>query len=67
MDNKTWKREVAFLLLCFTCYLALFGTLEVLKVMAPLTFLFAGGAFGLDAFAKQIQPSRSNKVQNGYD
>jgi len=66
MKDKTWKREVAFLLLCFVCYLALFGSLEVLRVLAPLVFLFAGGAFGLDAFAKQIQPTRSNKVQR-YD
>ena len=66
MKNKTFKREVAFLLLCFTCYLALFGSLEVLKVMAPLTFLFAGGAFGIDAFAKQIQSRRNDKVQR-YD
>ncbi len=66
MKNKTWKRELAALLLIFTCYIALYGSLEVLKVMAPLTFLFAGGAFGIDSFAKQIQSRRNDKVQR-YD
>lgn len=67
MKDKTWKREVAVILLVFIGYISLFGDIEVLRILVTPIFLFAGGAFGLDAFAKQIQPSRSNKVQNGYD
>jgi len=67
MKGKTWKREVAVILLGFLGYISLFGDIEVLRILVTPIFLFASGAFGLDAFAKQIQPARSNKVQGGYD
>ena len=65
---KTWKREVAVGLLgClvlmatnalvgdFAGYAAT-NTIEVLKILAMPFVLFAMGAYGMDAYAKQVNP-----------
>ena len=56
---KTYKREVAGAMLIGIAALAIVattseGALEVLRLLSPPVFLFAGGAFGMDALAKQI-------------
>ena len=56
---KTYKREVALAaMICLYgfCCMAALGheqALEVVKILVVPTFLAVGGAFGLDAVAKQ--------------
>ena len=57
---KTYKREVACVMLVLTFGLAIGGAWEpqamaVAEIMVWPVFMFAGAAFGLDAFAKQIR------------
>lgn len=59
--KKTGKREVALGCLCYCAglggYVAASGSpsgLAVLQIWLPAAFLFAGGAFGLDAWSKQL-------------
>lgn len=63
--RKTWKREVALGLLAYCgalgVYVAATGSpsgLAVLQLWLPSSFLFAAGAFGLDALAKQLGGGR---------
>ena len=58
---KTYKREVALSLFAALAGGFLYGhatgdasVVESAKFMATPVFLFAAGAFGLDAFAKQF-------------
>jgi len=61
MDVKTYKRELAVAMLAvlygFGLWAAAGGeqALEVVKILSVPTFLAAGGAFGLDALAKQLR------------
>jgi hypothetical protein len=59
--RKTGKREVALGCLCYCAglggYVAASGSqsgLAVLQLWLPASFLLAGGAFGLDAWSKQL-------------
>lgn len=59
--RKTGKREVALGCLCYCAglggYVAASGSpsgLAVLQIWLPASFIFAGGAWGLDAWAKQL-------------
>lgn len=61
MATKTYKREVAIVM--FLVFLGLSGCYLysgdnnfwiVAQSLLPYTMVFAGGAFGLDAYAKQI-------------
>jgi hypothetical protein len=59
--RKTWKREVALALLAYCAglggYVAATGSpsgLAVLQLWLPSSFLFAAGAFGMDAWSKQL-------------
>ncbi len=56
---KTYKREVAVMLLSFWIYLCIRAAgdpvvLETAKLATAPIFIFALGAFGLDAAAKQF-------------
>jgi hypothetical protein len=59
MKEKTWKREVAIGLL-FVLFAFFIGgiwldrCLEIAQYLTSPIFLFNGGAFGADTFAKQI-------------
>ena len=58
--QKTYKREVAGVMLAvlwFFCVLAVWypQALDVVRILSVPTFLAAGGAFGLDALAKQLK------------
>lgn len=66
--RKTGKREVAFSCLLFCAglsgYVAATGSpsgLSVLQLWIPSTFLFAAGAFGLDALAKQLSMGKKQE------
>jgi len=54
---KTWKREVAFLMICFLGVIVWNASqaspLETLKVVIWPVMLFAGAAFGMEWAAKQ--------------
>ncbi len=58
--NKTYKREVAYVLFGFLATMAvagifLPGAFATAEYLVTPIFLFAGGAFGMDAYARQIQ------------
>lgn len=53
MKNKTWKREVALILLGFLMYQAHLGNLEVLEVIVWPFMLYIGAAFGMEWARKQ--------------
>jgi hypothetical protein len=53
LKGKTWKREVAALLLTFLCYTILGGDVEMVKVIVYPFMTFAAVAFGLDWKSKQ--------------
>ena len=61
--KKTYKREwsVTILFIVFAFYVTAFITarediLEAAKHLTMPAFLFLGGAFGIDAYGKQIRP-----------
>ena len=51
--GKTFKREVATLLLTFLCFVIFQGDVEMVKVIVYPFMAFAGLAFGLDWKTKQ--------------
>lgn len=60
--NKTYKREIAALLLVFCGYLAVADKTEALEMYIVPTFTFAALAFGMDWSSKQtgLTRGRSN-------
>lgn len=67
MQDKTWKREVAFLMFLHIVWITVYasnpvGLLQVL-IFPYIAFILA--AFGLDAVLKQGNFSFSRKEQNG--
>lgn len=53
--QKTYKREVATAALVATFAIGFSGNTELAEILVWPVFMFAGAAFGLDAFAKQVQ------------
>lgn len=54
--KKTLKREVAVVLLGFLLFLSIEGdNVEELRILTTPFVLFAMGAFGMDAYAKQVK------------
>lgn len=58
MDTKTYKREVAVVMLLWIAAMAIWGVWQpdarqVAEFFALPVFTFAGGAFALDAVFKQ--------------
>lgn len=74
--KKTYKRETAvvqmllhWILVMFTCWIALeqperdiSGLVSMVTGLAVWVYGFAGAAFGLDSWAKQINENRSTEV-----
>lgn len=58
---KTYKREVAILLLTFWGYCVVTLSAETITAITPWVFLYVLGAFGMDSYAKQIN-ARGNGV-----
>ena len=50
---KTYKREVAKILVGFLMYISLYGEPEVLKIIIWPFMLFVGAAYGMDWASKQ--------------
>ena len=61
LSNKTWKREVAFVILLWLIYLSVMGPVGSLEIVVFPAFVFIYGAFGLDAYIKGIMPSRGDE------
>lgn len=53
--KKTWKREVAALLLAGLCYVVYTQDTEMVNVLVWPIMFFAAGAFGIDAAVKQLR------------
>lgn len=53
--KKTWKREVAAVLLAGLGYIVYTGDTEMVNALVWPIMFFAAGAFGLDATAKQLR------------
>lgn len=54
MKQKTWKREVALLLLAALGFTVFTHNLEMASVLVWPVMTFAAAAFGLDSVAKQF-------------
>ena len=52
---KTYKREVAVLMLLAIFTMAFMGMLEALAILTAPVFLFAMGVFGLDWASRQTE------------
>lgn len=56
-SKKTYKREVAVMLLVFFCFVVYMGNIGMVQVIVWPIFAFAMASFGLDGYAKQIKDS----------
>jgi di/tricarboxylate transporter len=52
---KTYKREVALVVLAYLFFLGLYGRVEVLEILAWPFMLFVGASFGMDWARKQTE------------
>jgi len=52
---KTYKRELAALLLLGLTYVVYTGDHEMVEILVWPTFGFAAAAFGFDSYAKQLR------------
>ena len=65
---KTYKRELALALLVFWGYVVLNTDPETTTAITPWVFLYTLGAFGLDAYSRQIKAEGNGvKVSQGED
>ena len=55
---KTYKRELAVVLLVFWGYCVVTLSPETTTAITPWVFLYVLGAFGMDSYAKQVQDKR---------
>lgn len=55
MSSKSYKREVAVALLIWLAYVTEVKDVNTLEVLIWPVFGFVTGAFGLDAYAKQVK------------
>ncbi len=63
--GKSFKRELAVVLLAGLCWLVYQGDLEMVKVLVWPTFTFAAAAFGLDSYAKQVKTRAGTYTTDG--
>lgn len=56
--NKTYKRELAAVMLVFLFYLALADRTQALEILTLPTYIFAAMAFGMDWSSKQTDLTR---------
>lgn len=52
---KTYKREIAVALLFWLAYLVEVKDVTLIEVLVWPIFAFAGAAFGMDSYSKQLQ------------
>jgi len=54
-EDKTYKREVAIVLLLGMAYVVSTGDVSMVQAIIWPVFAFVMGAFGMDSYAKQIK------------
>ena len=59
---KTYKREVALLVLGYLGYLGLYGRTEVVDVMVWPLMLYVGAAFGMDWARSQLNEVSKDSI-----
>ena len=64
-SKKSLKREVAIVLLSFTCYFGFTGDSVMAEIFVAPTILFAMGAFGLDAVSKHMNQNQRSLMGDG--
>lgn len=64
-DKKTYKRELAVILLAGLGYVVYTGDVEMVKVIVWPIFAFVFGAFGMDSYAKQIKTRDGSYTTDG--
>ena len=57
IPTKTYKRELAVLLLIFWGYCVVTLDFNTVGAITPWVFLYVLGAFGIDAYSKQVRVS----------
>lgn len=62
--RKTFKREIAVVLLLWLAYVVEVKDVSVVEVLVWPIFTFLGAAFGIDAYVKQLQ-SKSPEPTDG--
>lgn len=55
VGKKTWKRELAVLLLVFWAYIVYGGDVDMVEAITFPVFFYVLGAFGMDAYSKQLR------------
>ena len=63
--NKSYKREVAVLLLVGLGWVVFTGNITMVEVLVWPVFAFATAAFGLDSYAKQIKDNTGSYSTDG--
>lgn len=58
--KKTWKRELAVILLMFWSYIVLSGNVPMVEAITFPIFIYVLGAFGMDSYAKQVNSQEVN-------
>ena len=64
-SNKSYKREVAVLLLVGLGWVVFTGNIAMVEVLVWPVFAFATAAFGLDSYAKQIKDNTGSYSTDG--
>lgn len=64
LSNKTYKRELAAVMLVFLFYLALADKNQALEILTLPTYAFAAMAFGMDWSSKQTDLTRKRNDTN---
>jgi len=65
MADKTFKREVAIVLMLAFSYVVYTDDIEMVKVLVWPVFTFAAAAFGLDSYAKQVKDRAGSHTTGG--
>jgi len=65
--KKTYKRELAVLLLIWLMYVVEVKDVNVIEVLVWPIFAFAGAAFGFDSFSKQLHERASKSSDRWGD
>jgi hypothetical protein len=64
---KTYKREVAVIVLFYLGYLGLFGRVEALEVLSWPFMLFVGAAFGMEWASRQTDLVIRKKEKDDFN
>lgn len=66
LKEKTWKREIAFLVFLWMIYLSLYS-IEALKLVVVPAFTFMGLAFGMEWYDKSPVMSGKTSMKDAIE